>query len=171
MPMRVLCRVHGAATGRSPRRTPRAPHNSRAVRRRCRLVTPPIGGEQGLSVPVAQTGFAVAARVPCSLFWASLRTVAEPKPQAPPVTIAEALVRSIRAPRRLIVEAGALRRGRRSEPGGQRVRESEVVRSPTQATYPSDRINTAVGAVTAPSTGSSHRPTYSASISWTRSAH
>jgi hypothetical protein len=33
------------------------------------------------------------------------------------------------------------------------------VRSPTQATYPSGRINTAVGAVTAPSTGSSHIPT------------
>ena len=38
------------------------------------------------------------------------------------------------------------------------------VRSPTQATYPSGRINTAVGAVTAPSTGSSHVPTYLASI-------
>jgi hypothetical protein len=29
-------------------------------------------------------------------FWASLRTVAEPKPPAPPVTIAEALLRSIK---------------------------------------------------------------------------
>jgi hypothetical protein len=38
------------------------------------------------------------------------------------------------------------------------------VRSPTQATYPSGRINTAVGAVTAPSAGSSHGPTYLASI-------
>jgi Transcriptional regulatory protein, C terminal len=38
------------------------------------------------------------------------------------------------------------------------------VRSPTQPTYPSGRINTAVGAVTAPSTGSSHGPTYWASI-------
>jgi len=38
------------------------------------------------------------------------------------------------------------------------------VRSPTQATYPSGRINTAVGAVTKPSAGSSHAPTYSASI-------
>jgi hypothetical protein len=38
------------------------------------------------------------------------------------------------------------------------------VRSPTQPTYPSGRINTAVGAVTAPSTGSSHGPTYLASI-------
>ena len=38
------------------------------------------------------------------------------------------------------------------------------VRSPTQATYPSGRINTAVGAVIAPSTGSSHLPPYSASI-------
>ena len=38
------------------------------------------------------------------------------------------------------------------------------VRSPTQATYPSGRINTAVGAVTAPSAGSSHVPTYLASI-------
>jgi Ribbon-helix-helix protein, copG family len=38
------------------------------------------------------------------------------------------------------------------------------VRSPTQATYPSGRINTAVGAVTDPSAGSSHAPTYSASI-------
>src|SRR5215207_7260539 len=34
-------------------------------------------------------------------FWASLRTVAEPKPPAPPVTIAEALVRSIGAPNRM----------------------------------------------------------------------
>ena len=39
------------------------------------------------------------------------------------------------------------------------------VRSPTQATYPSGRINTAVGAVTAPSAGSSHAPAYLASIS------
>jgi hypothetical protein len=39
------------------------------------------------------------------------------------------------------------------------------VRSPTQATYPSGRINAAAGAVTAPSTGSSHVPTYLASIS------
>jgi hypothetical protein len=38
------------------------------------------------------------------------------------------------------------------------------VRSPAQATYPSGRINTAVGAVTAPSTGSSQIPTYLASI-------
>ena len=38
------------------------------------------------------------------------------------------------------------------------------VRSPTQATYPSGRINTAVGAVTAPIAGSSHVPTYLASI-------
>jgi hypothetical protein len=37
--------------------------------------------------------------------------------------------------------------------------------SPTQATYPSGRINTAVGAMTAPSAGSSHVPTYLASIS------
>src|SRR5207247_4727694 len=37
------------------------------------------------------------------------------------------------------------------------------VRSPNQATYPSGRINTAVGAVTAPSAGSSHLPTYLAS--------
>ena len=34
------------------------------------------------------------------------------------------------------------------------------VRSPTQATCPSGRINTAVGAVTAPKTGSSHVPAY-----------
>ena len=52
----------------------------------------------------------------------------------------------------------------RSEPGGQRVGEPRSVPSPTQATYPSGRINTAVGAVTAPSTGSSHVPAYSASI-------
>ena len=39
------------------------------------------------------------------------------------------------------------------------------VRSPTQATYPSGRINTAVGAVTAPSAGSSHVPAYLASTS------
>src|SRR6266545_1510483 len=38
------------------------------------------------------------------------------------------------------------------------------VRSPTQATYPSGRINTAVGAVTAPIAGSSHVPTDLASI-------
>src|SRR6185312_12192898 len=44
-------------------------------------------------------------------------------------------------------------------------------RSPTQATYPSGRINTAVGAGTAPSAGSSHAPWYSASIDCTRSAH
>src|SRR4029453_8926909 len=39
------------------------------------------------------------------------------------------------------------------------------VRSPTQATCPSGRISAAAGAVTAASTGSSHGPTYSASIS------
>jgi hypothetical protein len=39
------------------------------------------------------------------------------------------------------------------------------VPSPTQATYPSGRINTAVGAVTAPSAGSSHVPEYLASMS------
>ena len=38
------------------------------------------------------------------------------------------------------------------------------VRSPTQATYPSGLIKTAVGAVTAPSAGSSHAPSYLASI-------
>jgi hypothetical protein len=38
------------------------------------------------------------------------------------------------------------------------------VRSPTQATYPSGRINTAVGAGTVPSAGSSHAPPYLASI-------
>ncbi len=38
------------------------------------------------------------------------------------------------------------------------------VRSPIQATYPSGRINTAVGAVTAPIAGSSHAPSYSALI-------
>ena len=37
------------------------------------------------------------------------------------------------------------------------------VTSPTQATYPSGRINTAAGAVTAPSAGSSHAPSYLAS--------
>ena len=42
---------------------------------------------------------------------------------------------------------------------------------PTQATYPSGRINAAAGAGTAPTTGSSHLPGYSASISRTRSAH
>jgi hypothetical protein len=36
--------------------------------------------------------------------------------------------------------------------------------SPTQATYPSGRINTAAGAGTAPIAGSSHVPTYLASI-------
>ena len=34
MPSAELCGRHRATTGRSPRRTPRAPHNSRAVRRR-----------------------------------------------------------------------------------------------------------------------------------------
>jgi hypothetical protein len=38
------------------------------------------------------------------------------------------------------------------------------VRSPTQATYPSGRISTAVGAVTAPIAGSFHGPSYLASI-------
>jgi len=38
------------------------------------------------------------------------------------------------------------------------------VKPPTHATYPSGRINTAVGAVTAPIAGSSHVPTYLASI-------
>jgi hypothetical protein len=38
------------------------------------------------------------------------------------------------------------------------------VRSPTQATYPSGRINTAMGAVTVPSAGSSHVPPYFALI-------
>jgi hypothetical protein len=54
------------------------------------------GDEQGLSVPVPLTCFAVAARVRCSLLWASLRTVAEPKPHSAAVTIAEALVRFIK---------------------------------------------------------------------------
>jgi hypothetical protein len=45
------------------------------------------------------------------------------------------------------------------------------VKSPTQATYPSGRTNTAVGAVTGPRAGSSHGPTYLASTNWTRSAH
>ncbi len=40
-----------------------------------------------------------------------------------------------------------------------------LVWSPTQATCPSGRISTAVGAVTAPSTGNSHAPTHLASIS------
>src|SRR5262245_45789877 len=43
--------------------------------------------------------------------------------------------------------------------------------SPTQATYPSGRISMAAGAATAPMAGSSHGPTYLASISRTRSAH
>jgi hypothetical protein len=118
----------------------------------------PSGEEQGLSVPVARTCFAVAARVPCSLFWASLRAVAEPKPHSAAVTIAEALVRSIRAPRRLILEAG----GYAAVGGPNQVVSASGsprwVRSPTQATYPSGRINTAVGTVTAPSTGTSHSP-------------
>jgi hypothetical protein len=63
MPMRVLCRLYGAATGRSPRRTPRAPHNSRAVRRRCRLVTPPIGEEEGAGPVGRETCFATVALV------------------------------------------------------------------------------------------------------------
>src|SRR5829696_4564217 len=91
-------------------------------------------------------------------FWASLRTVAEPKPPAPPVTIAEALVRSIRAPNRMSYAAVGGPNQVVSASGSPR-----WVRSPTQATYPSGRINTAVGAVTPPNTGSSHLPTYSAS--------
>jgi hypothetical protein len=39
------------------------------------------------------------------------------------------------------------------------------VGSPVQATYPSGRMSTAAGAVTAPSTGSSHVPAYLASVS------
>jgi hypothetical protein len=38
------------------------------------------------------------------------------------------------------------------------------VRSPAQATYPSGRTNTAVGAVTAPIAGSGPAPTYLALI-------
>jgi hypothetical protein len=38
------------------------------------------------------------------------------------------------------------------------------IRSPTQATYPSGRTRTAVGAATAPIAGRSHVPTYLASI-------
>jgi hypothetical protein len=45
------------------------------------------------------------------------------------------------------------------------------VPSPTHATCPSGRINTAVGAATAPSTGSSHTPAYRASTRSTRPAH
>src|ERR1700736_635869 len=45
------------------------------------------------------------------------------------------------------------------------------VPSPTQATCPSGRISTEVGAVTAPSTGSSQTPAYLALISGTRSPH
>jgi len=45
------------------------------------------------------------------------------------------------------------------------------VPSPTHATWPSGRIKTAVGAETAPNTGSSHTPAYRASICRTRSAH
>src|SRR5919199_5513983 len=76
-------------------------------------------GKRG-SQNFASTGFSeVALRVALTVgalatVWASLRTVAEPKPPAPPVTGAEALVRSIRAPNR-----NELRRGRRSEPGGE----------------------------------------------------
>src|SRR5262249_17005048 len=43
--------------------------------------------------------------------------------------------------------------------------------SPTQATYPSGRINTAVEGGTVPTTGSSHTPKYLTSIDCTRSAH
>ncbi len=43
--------------------------------------------------------------------------------------------------------------------------------SPTQATYPSGRINTASGAAIAPSTGSSQTPAYFASIGRTRCCH
>ncbi len=91
-------------------------------------------------------------------FWASLRAIAEPKPHSAAVTITEALVRSIRAPRRLILEAG----GYAAVGGPNQVVSASGsprwVRSPTQATYPSGRINTAVGTVTAPSTGTSHSP-------------
>jgi hypothetical protein len=43
-------------------------------------------------------------------FWASLRAVAEPKPPAPPVTIAEALAMSRRTPNGSISEAGTVAR-------------------------------------------------------------
>src|SRR5215210_7284068 len=76
--------------------------------------------------------------------WASLRTVAEPKPPAPPVTIAEALVRSIRAPNRMSYAAVGGPNQVLSASSGS----PSSVSSPTQATYPSGRINTAVGAVT-----------------------
>src|SRR5215204_5253398 len=99
-------------------------------------------------------------------FWASLRTVAEPKPPAPPVMIAEALVRSIRAPNRMSYAAVGGPNQLLSASGSTR-----SVPFPTQAIYPSGRINTAVGALTAPNTGSSHLPTYSALISRTRCAH
>src|SRR5215216_5443180 len=99
-------------------------------------------------------------------FWASLHTVAEPKPPAPPVMIAEALVRSIRAPNRMSYAAVGGPNQLLSASGSTR-----SVPFPTQAIYPSGRINTAVGALTAPNTGSSHLPTYSALISRTRCAH
>src|SRR5919202_5629413 len=119
-------------------------------------------GKRG-SQNFASTGFSeVALRVALTVsalapFWASLRTVAEPKPPAPPVTIAAALVRSIRAPNRMSYAAVGGPNQVLSASGSPR-----SVPSPTQTTYPSGRINTAVGAVTPPNAGSSHLPTYSA---------
>src|SRR5436190_398560 len=45
------------------------------------------------------------------------------------------------------------------------------VSSPTQATYPSGRINTAVGADTKPNAGRSHGPSYLPSTNLIRSDH
>ena len=71
----------------------------------------------------------------------------------------------------MILEDGALRPSRRSEPSGQRVGEPPLGQVSIQATYPPGLINTAVGAVTTPSAGSSYVPMHLASISSTRSAH
>ena len=69
-----------------------------------------------------------------------------------------------------INQIGGMNRGRRPQAGGPNQVVSASARpwpvlSPTHATYPSGRIRTAAGAVTAPMTGSSHAPTYSASTS------
>ncbi len=81
-----------------------------------------------------------------------------------------------RKDRRVVPIAGtdlhlALRRGRRPKPSSHPIAQSAVRASPTQATYPSGRIKTAAGAVTAPSAGSSTAPHIRASTNCIRPAH
>ena len=63
-------------------------------------------------------------------------------------------------PNRMILEAGALRRSRRSEGASSSEEPSPGLGLPPRPHILSGRVNTAVGAGTAPSAGSSHGPTY-----------